>query len=158
MFWLQRVFDLINSCFHNPVFICILKYRIRIVWWKCQISETNLQKKFLLVWKRVHANDRRWKRICQIKSSMRIKKVMWLCAMGRHNLTSRPILLHSIWNIVMVILKCWSKVFLYNCLPEQHDYCLGTQASTSEGNCVSSARSEVHWLYSVASPTFLCDI
>ncbi len=39
-----------------------------------------------------------WKHIYRINSSMHIKKVMWV--------TSGPILFHSIWNVVLVILKC----------------------------------------------------
>ncbi len=48
---------------------------------------------------------------------------LWVITRGITWLTSRLILLRSIWNVVMVILKCPSKVcrqvFLYNCLPER---------------------------------------
>ncbi len=44
-----------------------------------------------------------------INSSMHIKKVMWLCVLDQHN--SRPFLLHRIWNIVLVILKCLSRCY-----------------------------------------------
>ncbi len=44
---------------------------------------------FCLVWKSVQANNGRWQCIWRINSSMRIKNIMWLCVMGRHNLTNQ---------------------------------------------------------------------
>ncbi len=37
----------------------------------------------------VNVNNGRRKRFCRVNSSMRIKKVMWLCAMGWRNLTNQ---------------------------------------------------------------------
>ncbi len=57
---------------------------------------------FWLVRKRVNVNNGRWKCILRINSSKRFKKVMWLCAMGRQNLTNQQtISFHSIWNVTL---------------------------------------------------------
>ncbi len=71
------------------------------------------KKVFMLTWggiwfvrKRLNANNVSWRHILRINSTMRIKKVMWLCTMGWHNLTNQQTdQMHSIWN-VMIILKC----------------------------------------------------
>ncbi len=67
--------------------------------------------RFWLVRKRVNANNGRWKRICQINSSKCIKNILWFAGWDSITWqTSGPISLHSIWNVVMVIPKCLSKV------------------------------------------------
>ncbi len=64
---------------------------------------------------------------------------MWLCAMGRHNLTNQKT------DLFPQHLKCYGhfemheqksiKVFLYNCLPELlHDCVPKEQASITESN------------------------
>ncbi len=86
------------------------------------------KKKCTLAWdalcllrKRVNANNGRWKRICRINSSMRIK--IALCGMGWHNLTNQRT------DLVAQHLKCCyghsempeqslSKYFCIFCLPE----------------------------------------
>ncbi len=59
----------------------------------------------------------RWKHIYRINSS---KRIMWLCAMRRDNLTNqRTDLVHSIHMLLWSFWKAWVKsvvkVFLYNC-------------------------------------------
>ncbi len=109
------------------------------------------------------AHKLRWKHIYRINSSMRIEKVMWLCAMRRDNLTNQRLtdLVHSIY---MLLWSFWAKsvvkVFLYNCLTRLRSQ---TSASTSESNnrmCLVCSRWShlCHiWklLYSVASLVFL---
>ncbi len=59
--------------------------------------------------KRVNVNNGRWKRICRINSSMHIKKVMCLCAMGWQTLTNQ-------WtDLVPQHLKCYG----HSEMPEQ---------------------------------------
>ncbi len=107
--------------FHHPVLMCILKYRMRNEWWKCQILNKKpliCKKVFTLAWggfwlvrKRVNVNNGRWKCILRINSSKHFKKIMWLSAMRQTNLTSSGLIsFHSMWNVVMVVLKCLSKV------------------------------------------------
>ncbi len=108
---------------------------------------------FWLVRKRVNVNNGRWTRILQINSSKSIKRVMWLCAMGRQNLTNQRT------DLIPQHLTCYdysemSKQNLsskYFCIIA-HQKCLTwlhsqTAASTSESNdrihCASSALSEV---------------
>ncbi len=112
---LRNVWRQYRTYCNHPVFMRILKYRIRNEWWKCQILKLKCAKKvwgdLWLMRKRVNANNGRWKCIYLIHSSMCIKKIMWLCGVGRQNLANqRTDVIHSIWNVVMVVLKCLSKV------------------------------------------------
>ncbi len=158
----------------------ILDYRIKKTLdgnAKMRINSKNAHKKtyahiwvgyiFYPVWKNAHKLW--WKHIYRINSSMRIEKVMWLCAMRRDNLTNQ------LWLISFTASICCyghsekpeqSLSSKYFCIIVLHDCVLKQLASTSESNnriyCVSSARSEVQvichiWklLYSVASPVFL---
>ncbi len=106
---------------------------------------------------RTNAHKLRWKHIYRINSSMRIEKVMWLCAMRRDNLTNqRTDLVHSIYMLLWSFWKAWRKsvvkVFLYNCLTRQ-------QASSSESNnriyCVSSTHTEVHVNYVIYENSYI---
>ncbi len=70
---------------------------------------------------RKNAHNLRWKHIYWINSSMRVEKVMWLCAMRRDNLTNQQTdLVHSIYKMSWSFWNTWGrsviKVFLYNCL------------------------------------------
>ncbi len=128
---------------------------------------------FWLVWKTIDVKNGRWKCIMQINSSKCIKKVMWLCAMGRHNLTNQQT------DLILQHLKCCyihSEMFeqslsskFFSIIASQK--CLTwlrsqTAASTSESNdrlhCVSSARSEAQILYYIwkllYSPAVLNDL
>ncbi len=108
------------------IFMCILKYRIGNEWWKWQISKRNPLKILRLLEvvfaERVNASNGRWKCILRLNPTWAFKKscdfALWY---GITWLTSGPILMHSIWNVVMVIAraKFVIKVLLYNCLPER---------------------------------------
>ncbi len=117
---------------------------------------------------RKNAHKLRWKHIYRINSSMRIEKVMWLCAMRRDNLTNqRTDLVHSIYMLLWSFWKTWAKsvvkVFLYNYL--LHDCVLKHQhppLKVITALCLVcslwGASNLCHiWklLYSVASPVFL---
>ncbi len=123
-----------------------LKYCTRNEWWKRQIKKKSLICKnvfplawggFWLVRSRVNANNGRWKHILQINSSMCIKKVMWLCAMGWYNWTKQQTDLH---------LKCYdhsempeqslsSKYFCIfacqNCLTQLRIYCVSSWCASN---------------------------
>ncbi len=51
-----------------------------------------------------------WKHIYRINSSMRIKKVMWLCALRRDNLANQwTNLVHSIYKLLWSFWNAWGK-------------------------------------------------
>ncbi len=96
---------------------------------KMHINSKNVHKKtYAHIWVgyifypvRKNTHKLWWKHIYRINSSMRIEKVMWLCAMRRDNLTNqRTDLVHSIYMLLWSFWKAWAKsvikVFLYNCL------------------------------------------
>ncbi len=129
-----------NICINTNMLICrrVTSY-VSITLFLCAFwniaSETsdgnsNCRKKYLLIHKKSfyvclkpNVNDGRWKRTCWIHFTCASKQpfdfALWD---GIIRLTSGPIFLHSIWNVVMVIQKCPSQVccqvFLLNCLAE----------------------------------------
>ncbi len=106
----------------------------------------------------------RWKHIYRINSSMRIKKVMWLCAVRRDNLTNQwTDLIHSIYMLLWSSWKAWEKsvikVFLYNCqIPkQQHPPPNAVTALCYVCSLWGTNNLYYIWklLYSVAPPIFL---
>ncbi len=105
----------------------------------------------------------------RINSSMRIKKVMWLCAMRWNNLTNQwTDLVHSIYKLLWSFWKAWGKsvikVFLYNCLTWLCSQTAGFHLRTHWQHllcliCLLWGANNLYniWklLYSVASPIFL---
>ncbi len=96
--------------------MCILKYCIRNKWWKRQVSEdyffAHAWDAFGFLRNRVNANNGRWKSICRINSSMRIR--IALCGMEGITWLTRSCctaskMLWSFWN-------AWAKS-LFHCLP-----------------------------------------
>ncbi len=111
----------------------------------------------------------RWKHIYRINPSMRIKKVMWLCALRWDNLTNqRTDLIHSICMLLWSFWKAWGKsvikVFLYNCLTRLCSQTAGILLRMQWPHLLCYICS-LWWannldhiwklLYSVASPIFL---
>ncbi len=74
---------------------------------------------------------------------------------GITGVTSRPIFLHSIWNVIMSILYHYN--YKYNCL--LHECVPKQQASTSKRNdrmyCVPSAHSEVQVIYYIKENIYI---
>ncbi len=66
---------------------------------------------FCFVQKRVNANNGRWKRICRIKSSMRIKKVMWhlKCCYGHLEMPKQS--LSSKYFCIIASQNCYTTAF-----------------------------------------------
>ncbi len=58
----------------------------------------------------IRINVLRWKHIYRRNSSMCIKRVMWLCTMGRDNLTNQQTDLVAQHLKCLVVLRCLSKV------------------------------------------------
>ncbi len=157
-------------------------YRMRKQQWKGEISKLKslfLKNVFTLAWggfwfvrKTIDVKNGRWKCIMQINSSKCIKKVMWLCAMGRHNLTNQQTdliqhlkcsYIHSEMYEQSLSSKFFSIIASQKCLTRLRSQ---TAVSTSESNdrhhWVSSARSEAQILYYIwkwlYSPAFLNDL
>ncbi len=115
-FKLQTIAMFPSPCFYAQFEVSHQKQVMNMANFK---RKKNPSKTFKIHKKKLHslevvfdfnANNGRWKCICRINSSMCIKKVMWLCAMGRNNLTNQ-------WtDLVAQHLKC---CFGHSEMPEQ---------------------------------------